>query len=810
MAGAFLGIDLGTTNSSAAVFDGERVTLVRNAAGGPLTPSVVRIDARGNVTVGERARRHLDADPENTRAEFKRLMGTAQAIKFTAAGVLKRPQDLAAEVLRAIRADVGDHLGEPPVRAVVTVPALFEVPQSAATAEAAKLAGFEEVELLQEPVASAIAAGWNASGEGGRWLVYDLGGGTFDASLLEERDGMLRVVGHDGDNFLGGRDLDWAVVDWALAELRASGVSLDRADPGAAPAVRRLKQAAEEAKIELSRAREAVIAVSGLANGRDVELVLDRPTYDRLCLPVVDRSVAICERLLAAHRVDARSLRRIVLVGGPTATPALRARVGAALGVSFAEGLDPMTLVAHGAALHAASAGLAALAPKAAAPRARKLWLRHPAMSADLTPCLLGRVAEGSEAAPATLCIRRDDGGWESGAVAVAPGGVFQVALALAPRRANAFAIDAQDAEGRPVPVDPSAFSIFHGLTVADPPLSRSLGVALANDTVREFFRRGAPLPARRTFVQRTVEPLVPAGGGALRIPIVQGEHAAAHLCRVVGALEIRGAELPASLPAGSEVELTLELDRGGRLSARARVLATGQVFSDVAHLVVPDATPEALASAVEALRVRLAALRAKAFARGAPAVLPRVAALEPVFDEAARDAEAARGGDADAAQKARRALIDAEAALDAAEEELTWPDIEARAEETIGGALPWVSVYGSPAERNLLATAVHAIQEARKARRADEIERQLRLVNRLANAAFFQAPDAWEILLEEAASRADEAGDLVAAHRLVAAGRAARARGDAPALRAAVEALWKLLPPDVQERRLSHGSGVR
>ena len=240
----YLGIDLGTTNSAAAAFDGENLVLVRAAQGGTLTPSVVRIDARGAVTVGGRARRFLDTDPENTRTEFKRLMGTAENLRFPAANLSRKPEELSAEVLRAIRGDVREQLGVMPERAVVSVPALFEIPQSGATAEAARLAGFEKIELLQEPVASALAAGWKA-GDDGAWLVYDLGGGTFDASLLETREGLLRVVGHDGDNFLGGRDFDWAIVDWAIGQL--PGTPLSRSDPAHAGRIRKLKLAAEEA-----------------------------------------------------------------------------------------------------------------------------------------------------------------------------------------------------------------------------------------------------------------------------------------------------------------------------------------------------------------------------------------------------------------------------------------------------------------------------------------------------------------------------------------------------------------------------------
>src|SRR5215468_1178883 len=277
----YVGIDLGTTNSAAAVFDGERVSVVRNAQGATVTPSVVRLDKQGRMTVGTRARRFIEQDPANTAAEFKRLMGTGKAIEFPTAGAAKKPEELSAEILKALRQDIADQLGVPVERAVISVPALFELPQSAATSEAARLAGFARVELIQEPVASAIAAGWTADDEG-RWLVYDLGGGTFDASLLETHEGFLRVVGHDGDNFLGGREFDWAIVDWALAQLDKG---LTRRDPALAGALGKLKLAAEEAKIDLSRVDEATIALPGWqAAGQtlDVDLVLTRGKLEEL------------------------------------------------------------------------------------------------------------------------------------------------------------------------------------------------------------------------------------------------------------------------------------------------------------------------------------------------------------------------------------------------------------------------------------------------------------------------------------------------------------------------------------------------
>ena len=815
----YVGIDLGTTNSTAAVFDGDQVTLVRNAQGAPLTPSVVRIDAKGAVTVGARARRFLETDPQNTRSEFKRLMGTAQEIEFAAAKLKKRPEALAAEVLKSLRADVAEQFGVAPTRAVISVPALFEVPQSAATSEAARLAGFERVELIQEPVASALAAGWSAEEQTGSWLVYDLGGGTFDASLLETRDGLLRVVGHDGDNFLGGRDFDWAVVDWVLAQIaRERKVTISRADPGHATGVRKLKLAVEEAKIELTRAREATIALAGAFEvggaAIDVDVTIDRATLDGLCAPIVDRSIEVCKRLLAAHGLEPKQLARMVLVGGPTVMPVLRARVREALGVSFGEGLDPMTLVAQGAALYAATAGLDAQpeAKPSEAESARKLWLQYPAMTSDLSPHVVGRLVEGgSGPAPATIRLVRGDELWQSADAQVDAEGAFVASVELLPRRPNVFRLEARTKEGGPARVHPSTITIVQGLTISDPPLSRTIGVALADDSVRVYFERGAPLPAKRTFVHHTVESVARGSTGhILKIPIVQGEMDQAHLCRVVGTLAIEGEGLKASLPAGAAVELTLELDRGGHLSARALIPAQGLVFEEVAHLLVPDAAAEVLEASMAAMRERLNALKADALRRDDPHALGKLTYVECALPEVERDVAAARGGDADAGQKARRALLDLDVLLEQAEGDKRWPELEADAQRALAGASRWVSEHGSKTEQQLLGEASDAVGRARAERNPVELQRQLRLVRNLSNAAFYRHPKAWEWLFEDAASEADQATDLPRAQALVRDGRKAKEKGDTQGLRSVTEQIWKLLPVDVQKRRLGHDSGVR
>jgi molecular chaperone DnaK len=807
----YVGIDLGTTNSAAAVFDGEHVAVVRNAHGGSVTPSVVRIDKQGRVTVGTRARRFVEQDPANTATEFKRLMGTGKPIAFPAGATTRKPEDLSAEILKALRQDIHDQLGVVVERAVISVPALFELPQSAATSEAARLAGFDRVELLQEPIASALAAGWRAEDDGaGTWLVFDLGGGTFDASLLETRDGLLRVVGHDGDNFLGGRDFDWAITEHLASQL---AVVPRRNNPDHASALRALRLAAEDGKIELSRGERAQVTLAQplSIDGHevDVDLELTRSTVERLCAPLVDRALDVCVRLLSANGLGPGRLAKIVLVGGPTVMPMVRARVAARLEAPIAEGHDPMTLVAQGAALYAATAGIDGRTTPKEHAIGCQVWLQYPAVSSDLTPHIVGKFVGADP--PVKVKLARSDGAWTSAEADVQADGTFLTSVTLLPRRACTFELIATGSSGTRVPVSPPALTIVQGLTIGDPPLSRTIGVALASGHVQTYLERGAPLPARRTFTHHTVETIARGSDeSVLRIPIVQGELLQAHLCRLVGTLDIGGAAVKDTVPTGATVEVTIELDRGGRLSARALVPAIDQVFEHVAHLLVPDAAPEALDAALTDLRRQLVDLRTDAFRHGLGQVIEKLDRIETRLAEAERDIDAAHGGDADAGQRARRALLDVDATMAEADLARKWPELDAAARHAAVAASSAVSYCGSDAERALLHDVLAAMDKARKDKDAPELERQMRLANRLGTAAYNRTPEAWEQYFEDAASEMSRSRDLPRAHRLVNEGTAAIQRGDTEELRRIVKALWALLPEDSEARKRGFDSGVR
>ncbi len=810
-----MGIDLGTTNSAASAFDGEQLLAIRTQSGETLTPSVVRIDAKGGVSVGARARRFLQRDPDNTRAEFKRLMGSQNRCEFKAAGLSRTPEELSAEVLRSLRKDVEAQLGFAPEQAVVAVPALFELPQIKATSEAARLAGFTRIETIQEPVASALASGWTAEESRGHWLVYDLGGGTFDASLLETQEGLLRVVGHDGDNFLGGRDFDLALVDWLLERLAEQGVRLERSNAAHAGAIARLKAHAEEAKIELSRAETSTLLLDDLeVDGEpcgDLELVVTARELADVTAQLVDRSIRVCERLLKQHGV--RELERVVLVGGPTLTPSLRERLEGALRAPFGAGLDPMLLVAQGAALFAVTAGLDAR-PKsqsAAAPKGPKLWLQYPAMTPDTSPFVVGRsLSSEGEPQPEAVRFTRKDGEWASEWLPFEPDGTFSGMLSLKRRQAGVFAVEVTQVGGNVVAATPAEISLMHGVAIGEPPLARTIGVALADDSVQVYFERGSPLPMRKTFTLRTVQAVAPSADYALRVPIVQGDFPFAHLCRLVGVIEIPARSLKQSLPMGSVVELTLEVDRGGALSVKALIPAQELVFDRVEQLVAPAASPEQMSELTRQLQQRAAELRASGFRNGERAAITALAQFEATLAEIQKDIAAAQGGSADAAEKARRAIIDADGLLGDLEAQNAWPELNARVFEEHSLAASWLEQLGTETERKTLAQCMDQIQRSLRSKSPREIERHLNTVARLRLAAYLRHPDAWSWELDACSNRLQDASDPRQAQALLNKARRAELAGNRAEVERAVRDLWRLLPTHGEERALGFDSGVR
>lgn len=349
---AIIGIDLGTSNSAAAVLRGGRPVIIPSAEGislgGKAFPSYVAITEKGDLLVGEPARRQAAANPEGTATAFKRKMGQRITIKLRDKEFT--PEQLSAFLLQKIKRDAEAFLGEKVEKAVVTVPAYFDDNQRSATKDACKIAGLEVVRLVNEPTAASLAYGLDRLGQELRIAVIDFGGGTLDVTIMEFGKGVFEVKATSGDTQLGGTDMDKNLFNY-LADKFAQESGFDvRSDKKASA---RLKEAAEMAKIELSTSTSTHISLPYITREKNLEMDLSRSELERAVRPVIERCRGPVEQALKDAGISPREIDRIVFVGGPTRMPAVRTFFEDIFGRKAEMGIDPMECVAAGAAIQA-------------------------------------------------------------------------------------------------------------------------------------------------------------------------------------------------------------------------------------------------------------------------------------------------------------------------------------------------------------------------------------------------------------------------------------------------------------------------
>ncbi|WP_163995571.1 Hsp70 family protein [Pyxidicoccus caerfyrddinensis] len=643
------GIDLGTTNSAIARQDGSSTRLLQGPHGGVLLPSALYVPAEGTLRVGAAAHDAAQADPQNAAIEFKRLMGTEETRTFPASGRRLSPEEMSAEVLRELIGWAARE-EEAPRAAVITIPAMFQLPQSEATRRAAQLAGIQHAPLLQEPIAAAIAHSGAGEVREGYWLVYDLGGGTFDVSLVRSRGGRLQVLDHDGDNHLGGRDFDRVVARRAADRVREEGRlgGFKRSDEALSGAFSRLKAEAERVRILLSKQDQAEFRVDQLAQvggaWAGVSFPLDRGELESLIGSTVRRTTALCKRLLARNRLGAKELKGLVLVGGPTLTPCVPKLIQEELQLEARHAGDPMTMVATGAAIFASTQKLPAnlRSARAGSVPAVELQLEFEPMTTDPEPLVVGRVDPARLPAGVAVTAVREGGGFTSAPARVDAQGRFALELALNPNSLNVFALELRSAGGEVLAAEPSRLTLLHGFSVAKPPLSQSVGVMLAGNAVSWYLRKGATLPARNTVTHATTIALRRGQSGeAVNIPLLQGESGQADRNKVIGILRIVADKIGRDLPAGTEVEVTLSIDESSQTTGRAYVPLLDQWFDDVVMFRMETKQATEVSKGLGAQKERLARLEQLAAelegGDSAPAD-QRVQEVEALIEEGDRD----------------------------------------------------------------------------------------------------------------------------------------------------------------------------
>ena len=600
-----LGIDLGTSNSAIAGVKDGRAKLFKTPEGTDTMPSVIFRDRRGNQTVGIRAFDRASLAPENTVEGFKRLMGTDTPLRFASTGEAITPEQAATEILRSLVGQAVIEAGSNMVDGVVvTIPAAFNQLQSEATLAAARAAGLDRTALLQEPVAAALAAMAGAQDRNGLFLVYDLGGGTFDSALLQAIDGEVTVLAHEGVNSLGGRDLDRRIMEsnafpWLKRtfELPANFA----VDPAYIRLGRIARRAAEAAKIALSTKDGTTISASDdevrLMDLRGEPIYLDvplsRPELEQMAADMVARSVACCREMLAHVGYRHEDVSRIVLIGGPTKMPFLRSMVEEGLGIQAEESVrvDPMTAVATGAAIYCEGRAWSAIGSTAkttrhseTAGRAIEVSFDYDVRTASHTGLLRVRQVAGPVGAEILV---ESFLGWSSGRRKLSEAVIID--LPLRDMGLNEFRATVFDSRGLPVADASRKLTVDRLLaSTGGVPATHTIAAKILDDKGRNVLdvmvHKGTVLPATGVVTYRLAVPLRAGDGGSVKVELYEVSNLLVvepHLNLLVGEFVVRADDLPQSMAVrkGDEVRIHWAMSEGQEITAEVELPSVHQRF---------------------------------------------------------------------------------------------------------------------------------------------------------------------------------------------------------------------------------------
>jgi molecular chaperone DnaK len=814
------GIDLGTTNSSIAMWgiDG-LVEVFKNDDQSHSTPSAVYESKTGKTYVGSRARDAMKVDYANVHIEFKQQMGRSTTYHFPHTGRSMRPEELSAEILKSLKADVRRRLQEDLRAAVITIPAAFDRSEIDATNRAAALAGFTASPLCLEPVAAALAYAHKNAVQDGLWLVFDFGGGTFDAAIVQLRDEEFQVVNHQGDNHLGGKLIDWAIADEILVpaferEHRLTDFSRRNTDPRVQSAITRLKYSVEKAKIRLSLEdrtdiSEEDIFTTPAGDKLSFEFELKRSDVNRMAEPHILRAVALCRKALQEKRLSPEHIGKLVLVGGPTQMPYFREvladpKIG--LGIPLDFSVDPMTVVAQGAAIFARTqklprAAAAAAAAGAAGGSVVPVELECDAVGADEEVLVAGRIRLGDGQTAAGHTIEFSKPGWRSGRIRISAEGAFMTHL-LAQRGENVYTIEIFDPTGNGRSVSPDRLRYLRKAMFKEIPLTQTIAIELSDQSIDLMFEKNKPLPVERTRTYKQMT-LVRQGdaGSVIRIPILEGSNARANRNSLIGFLQIGSTEIRRDVTPGTEIEFTLSVDTSQKLTATAYIATLNQEFTTTIDLEKPQVQAGVVRSDAEKELERANKMRERVSEMADDAVKAAWARVEnerliEEVEKALRFLD--RGGDApDVLLDALRRL---QVGLDAVEELLEWPTLVAEAAKNRADAEELTrDKHAGEDDKATFARLCREHQQALNGRSSDLLRRVSLEFDTLCYTILYKIPGYWVSRFEYLASQRSLMTDPQLAGDLLAQGRRSIDKGDVEGLKSVVRQLRKLLPREQQ-----------
>lgn len=601
------GIDLGTTNSAICRMEKGEPVVIKTDVLKDTMPSCISVNKKGSVKAGDSAFNTMKQDKRratkswhkgasNTYVEFKRTMATDTQYLCSNLHKSFSSEELSAEVLKTLKSFVTD---EKFSSVVITVPAKFTVNQKTATMEAAKMAGFKHCELLQEPIAASMAYGVSSEEKDGLWMVFDFGGGTFDAALLKVEDGIMQVFDTEGDNYLGGKNLDYAIVDNIIIPYLQENYAIDGylQDEEKKEVLRdAMKTYAEDAKNQLSfKDHEDIISNLGDLgedeDGEEIELdlTLSQAQVFDVMRPYFQKAVDICKNLIQRNHLNGSQITKLILVGGPTHSPLIRQMLREQVTPNVDTSIDPMTAVATGAALYASTMD-AEVSDKEIKVGTVKLDVSYESTTVEMAEYVPVCLAEGSSLNRVFVEFVRGDKAWASGKVEINSKGDV-VELNLLESKANSFNISCYDDKGNILPCFPNEITIIQGSVVGAAPLPYNIAIARWDRNKKRTVIRMAkgleknkPLPATGVINDlKTTSQLRPGvSSDVLTVPIHQvddfeeAEGKSASLYEHVADVVITGEDVDTLMPADSLVDVTLKVDSSEQMRLEVRFLATG------------------------------------------------------------------------------------------------------------------------------------------------------------------------------------------------------------------------------------------
>jgi molecular chaperone DnaK len=617
-------IDLGTTNSLIAKFEKGHVEVFKNPSNFKETlPSVVAF-RNDRILVGDAARNYVAKDPKRVAGRFKRKMGTTETINLS--GGSKTPVELSAYVLKELKNFV--HSGEQVDAAVITIPASFDTVQSNATKEAGLAAGFRNVVLLQEPIAASLAYANKEKSvdlRNSQWMVYDLGGGTFDVALVRIVEGELTVVDHEGDNYLGGSDFDSAIVEKIIVpQITERGkftdlISQMKSDKGRYNTLWHvLLQKAEEAKIELSSKKSAEIDLGMIEledeEGKSVDtlLTITRSEFENIIRPEVDSTADMMKKILTRNSLQPVDLSFVLMVGGGAYIPYVRKRIEELMGLTVNTSIDPTNAIAVGAAFFAGTREIeAASIAKNTISNDRNLKIKtvYNRSSQESEEIFTARFDGDIDGL--FYRIKSHDGSFDSGLKALS----VRVSedLPLRDGEYNSFIFGVFDENNNTIDVGFDSIQIAHGrYSVAGQMLPDDICLVtddLANNDTRlkKIFSKNGILPSKSKASVEVAKTMVKGSTDDIKIMVVEGasdKHSSTN--KPIGTLTVNGAQISKDLIRGTEIDLTFEISESRDLTVSAYINGTGQEFSQVFNGTARQVEPKILAREVLDLEKRI------------------------------------------------------------------------------------------------------------------------------------------------------------------------------------------------------------